>query len=1566
MAGWSRWVVAALVCGGAGVFAACGAERGEDGASSEVMLGESASALAKVADARSWCAATGDAGTRKSDAGTRAPDGGVRGAGASPLASPSDPALSGYRVRGASLEPAFTGLAAGEMPAFSLGRDASSAWSLEDVTSGVTARVKLRDAAPSTGALGADGVLVYPDALGSGSHVFVRAGRSSVEDFVVLPPGSTRSELVYDVTLGPKVAGLRLVANGLELLDANGTPRLRVDPPKITDASCTDRWARLSVEGCAVDVSAGLPWGRAVTPPGASTCRVRVSWTLAELELPAVVDPTWSYTAVLPGGVRGGHAAVVLADGRVMVAGNSNGGAPSDSVVIYDPRTWSWANTASMIVGRYFHQLTLLPDGSVLATGGIAPTGIPVTWSECWIPSAPGVAAPFWQASVDNGARARHAAVLVGEGTNAAVLIAGSDVSDANSPPPILNFIRPEGGGVHGSGSTNNGGSTGLSGLTLTRLPDGRVLQAGGRRYWCDPWTGACTNVVSNVVRIYTRATNTWTDLPVTSALKQARYGHAAVLVGGKVLIAGGTGENDTPLSSAELWDPATGTSKLVPPMQTARAELSLSLDNLGAPLVHGSGWSSGGAVQRFDVTAETWSNATALPNSGWFYYGRTLRMPSGETMSFGVNPSSAFSPNLVVTLGRSCPSPLPAETACMTAGTCDANGNYTPPAVKTAPFTGTWPGACQAQTDTDGDGIEDAWEAHYFGSLAQSAGGDPDNDGMTNLEEFRNALNPTVDESFEDADGDRYPNVFELRRGSDPRNVSSTPAPNLTVNAAGGGTHTTIGAAVAAANATNGAYQIIGIAAGTYKGAANLRSGVIVEATKPKLLFIGLEGASKTVIDGDSVHWGWWLKQAAVVSSLTFQKTGLALYVDAPAAEVRIVDVLVRDNAQTSASWSGATGLTVNAGLRVHVVGSTFLDNRGVAAAEQIWAGGVTTTLTNTVVWGSAPGTQLGKAPNTTLVTNGCLVKGQTLAGTGNLPGATNPKLRSDGRLLWDSPLREAGRTVTQSRRDLDLETRPATMPDIGVDQYVDSDGDGLADRWERDQVGNLTTLTSRTQDADGDGLTNEQEYARLTKPTVADTDGDGLSDGVEVNTHGTNPVVADTDGDDMPDGWEVTNGLSPLAANAFEDADGDRYPNVFEYARGTRANDAGSVPTPNFTVNAAGGGTHTTVGAAIAAANVTNGAYQIVGIAAGTYTGDQNLRGGVTVAATKPKLLLIGLAGASKTIIDGERARWGWALYSAAVVASVTIQNTWLALGVDAPGQEVRVVDVLVRDNVTTDPEWATGVHVKNAARVHIVGSTFLDNWGKGLVEQVWAAKGTMTLTNTVIWGRSSGAPLGKAADATLVTNHCLVKGQTLVGTGNLPGDRDPKLRSDARLRSDSPLRRAGGTTASSRLDFDGEARPSVAPDIGVDQFRDAEIDGLPDAWEVATVGNTTGMTGTADQDADGLTNLQEYDAETNPLVANFDATGDRNGDGVLDGLGRQLGFSATSLDSDGDGVSNADELRRGLDPLRRDTDGDGVPDGTDPYPLDPRIKALPASTADVTPPVITLTTPWNAEAR
>jgi hypothetical protein len=76
---------------------------------------------------------------------------------------------------------------------------------------------------------------------------------------------------------------------------------------------------------------------------------------------------------------RGGHTAILLLDGRVLVVGGDRSllvdGDIGDGHVLtdaelYDPRSGTWTATATMIEARSGHTTTLLLEGTVLAVGG--------------------------------------------------------------------------------------------------------------------------------------------------------------------------------------------------------------------------------------------------------------------------------------------------------------------------------------------------------------------------------------------------------------------------------------------------------------------------------------------------------------------------------------------------------------------------------------------------------------------------------------------------------------------------------------------------------------------------------------------------------------------------------------------------------------------------------------------------------------------------------------------------------------------------------------------------------------------------------------------------------------------------------------------------------------------------------------------------------------------------------------------------------------------------------------------------------------------------------------------
>ncbi|HUT53347.1 MAG TPA: FG-GAP-like repeat-containing protein, partial [bacterium] len=104
------------------------------------------------------------------------------------------------------------------------------------------------------------------------------------------------------------------------------------------------------------------------------------------------------------------------------------------------------------------------------------------------------------------------------------------------------------------------------------------------------------------------------------------------------------------------------------------------------------------------------------------------------------------------------------------------------------------------------------------------------------------------------------------------------------------------------------------------------------------------------------------------------------------------------------------------------------------------------------------------------------------------------------------------------------------------------DTDADGLTDGDEVMTYGTDPLLP----DTDGDGLTDGDEVlAYGTDPLLPDTDSDGLDDGAEILTHGTDPNNPDTDGDGLSDGDEVTTHFTdPLSW----DSDGDYIPDNYE----------------------------------------------------------------------------------------------------------------------------------------------------------------------------------------------------------------------------------------------------------------------------------------------------------------------------------------------------------------------------------------------------------------------------------
>jgi N-acetylneuraminic acid mutarotase len=161
---------------------------------------------------------------------------------------------------------------------------------------------------------------------------------------------------------------------------------------------------------------------------------------------------------------------------------------------------------------------------------------------------------------------------------------------------------------------------------TATLLPNGMVLVAGG----FDSSINASASAA-----LYDPASGTWT---ATGNLNNPRVYHTATLLpNGMVLVTGGhDGPSFTPsdvLSSAELYDPASGSWTVTGSLNTARYVHTASLLSNGIVLVAGgiSGFNSFASAELYYPPIGTWTVTGSL-NTARFWHTATL-LPNGMVL---------------------------------------------------------------------------------------------------------------------------------------------------------------------------------------------------------------------------------------------------------------------------------------------------------------------------------------------------------------------------------------------------------------------------------------------------------------------------------------------------------------------------------------------------------------------------------------------------------------------------------------------------------------------------------------------------------------------------------------------------------------------------------------------------------------------------------------------------------------------------------------------------------------------------------------------------------------------
>jgi hypothetical protein len=131
-------------------------------------------------------------------------------------------------------------------------------------------------------------------------------------------------------------------------------------------------------------------------------------------------------------------------------------------------------------------------------------------------------------------------------------------------------------------------------------------------------------------------------------------------------------------------------------------------------------------------------------------------------------------------------------------------------------------------------------------------------------------------------------------------------------------------------------------------------------------------------------------------------------------------------------------------------------------------------------------------------------------------------------------------------------------------------------------------------------------------------------------------------------------------------------------------------------------------------------------------------------------------------------------------------------------------------------------------------------------------------------------------------------------------------------------------------------GALAAGIAPQSVEDATADTDNDGMPNFWEDKYgFDRAQGADAAQDADSDGLTNLVEFQKNTDPKNADTDA------DGSNDGAEVTKTTDPLKADTDGDGLKDGVETgtgtfvsatNTGTDPLAADTDGDTYSDGTE----------------------------------
>lgn len=420
---------------------------------------------------------------------------------------------------------------------------------------------------------------------------------------------------------------------------------------------------------------------------------------------------------------------------------------------------------------------------------------------------------------------------------------------------------------------------------------------------------------------------------------------------------------------------------------------------------------------------------------------------------------------------------------------------------------------------DTDRDGLSDSREQNELGTNPLST--DSDEDGMPDLWEVENDLLPTVPDGDLDPDADLLSNLKEFVNHSDPQN------PDTDQDGLNDGKEVLeIGTRPDLPDSDrNGIPDLWEHENGLYpKSPADILGWWDMETTDETGRYVDLSGLNGPGAIGSSVQ---------AVSG----ETGQALSFTSDSESFFRVD-------EIPGILRLKEGFTISLWVRIQ-------ENENVNRLLFAWPDGEKSPirLTNTFQRG---------------------FKGEVRIedkwfSTGEVPFEVRPTVDTWAWIV----LTQKETTLTLyingkfAAQNTDLPNKPLQIPTSGplfigggFPYFSDSTLGGID---EIQFIGRHFTAAQLYQiqdhqlDPDQDTLSNREEYTAGTDPQVADTDGDGLRDDLEVRTLQSNPRSPDTDADGLPDQWEYSMGTDLLLQDAELDPDQDQLTHLEEFQYGS-----------------------------------------------------------------------------------------------------------------------------------------------------------------------------------------------------------------------------------------------------------------------------------------------------------------------------------------------------------------------------------------------------------------------------